>query len=86
MPASAKLTLVSPDDLPKSTAALGNHAAEADRDGGAIIRPGSPVVTTISLAAGGYRYIPGVFQYSAGVRALPGFEIVRVQFREPLLI
>ena len=32
------------------------------------------------FAAGGFRYIPGVFQYSAGVAALPGFEIIRVRF------
>src|SRR3954452_3525946 len=28
----------------------------------------------------GYRYIPGPFQYSAGVAALPGFAIERVRF------
>jgi hypothetical protein len=33
---------------------------------------------------GNYRYIPGVFQYSAGVAALPGYEIRRVRFREPV--
>ena len=33
---------------------------------------------------GGYRYIPSVFQYSGGVAALPGFEIVRVMFRSPV--
>jgi hypothetical protein len=31
---------------------------------------------------GGYRYLPGVFQYSAGVSALAGFELTRVTFRE----
>ena len=36
---------------------------------------------TQDFAAGGYRFIPGVFQYSGGVIALPGFEIVRVRFR-----
>src|SRR5437764_13927181 len=35
---------------------------------------------TIVFAAGGYRYIPAVFQYSGGVAAEPGFEIVRVRF------
>ncbi len=35
---------------------------------------------------GGYRYIEGVFQYSAGVAALDGHEIVRVRFHtEPPL-
>jgi hypothetical protein len=34
------------------------------------------------IAAGGYRYIEGVFQYSGGVQALAGHEIVRVRFRK----
>lgn len=33
---------------------------------------------------GGYRFIPGVQQYSAGVAAEPGFRIERVRFLEPL--
>jgi hypothetical protein len=37
-----------------------------------------------SFNAGGYQFIPGVFQYSAGVRASDGFEIVRARFRETL--
>ena len=32
----------------------------------------------------GYRYIPAVFQYSAGVAALPGFRIERVRFANPV--
>jgi hypothetical protein len=32
----------------------------------------------------GYRYIPGPFQYSAGVAALPGFRIERLRFLEPV--
>jgi hypothetical protein len=36
---------------------------------------------TADFAPGGYRYVPGVFQYSGGVAAQPGFEIVRVRFR-----
>ena len=40
--------------------------------------------TTIDSPAGGYRYIPGVFQYSAGVRALDGYRIERVEFISPL--
>ena len=40
-------------------------------------------MTTV-LAAGGYRYIPAVFQYSGGVAAAPGYAIARVRFREPL--
>jgi hypothetical protein len=39
---------------------------------------------TIDAPAGGYRYVPGVFQYSAGVGALPGFQIERVTFQTPV--
>lgn len=34
---------------------------------------------TTAFAPGGYRYIPSVFQYSAGVVAAPGFDMVRVR-------
>ncbi|MDO9707807.1 2-amino-5-chloromuconate deaminase CnbZ [Paracraurococcus lichenis] len=34
--------------------------------------------------ADGYRAIPAVFQYSAGVSALPGFRIERVRFADPV--
>jgi hypothetical protein len=33
----------------------------------------------LTFADGGYRFIKGVFQYSGGVAAEPGFEIVRVR-------
>jgi hypothetical protein len=42
------------------------------------------VTETIEVPAGGYRYIPGVFQYSAGVGALDGFQIERVTFQTPI--
>ncbi len=35
---------------------------------------------------GGYRYIPSVFQYSAGVAAEPGFQLVNARFRSILPI
>ncbi|MGV0912284.1 2-amino-5-chloromuconate deaminase CnbZ [Martelella sp. FOR1707] len=35
---------------------------------------------TKTMAAGGYHYIPGVMQYSAGVAALDGYRIVRARF------
>jgi hypothetical protein len=35
------------------------------------------------FAAGGYRYIKGMFQYSGGAAAEPGFEIVRARFPRP---
>jgi len=37
-------------------------------------------MTTV-FAAGGYRYIPAVFQYSGGVAAEPGFTIQRYMTR-----
>jgi hypothetical protein len=41
---------------------------------------------TVELAEFGYRYIPGPFQYSAGVAALPGHRVERLAFarRVPL--
>jgi hypothetical protein len=41
-------------------------------------------VSTVNFDAGAYRYVPGVFQYSAGVAAMPGHEIVRMRFRDPV--
>lgn len=38
----------------------------------------------IAIDEAGYSYIDGVFQYSGGVAALPGYEIVRVRFKTPL--
>jgi hypothetical protein len=37
-----------------------------------------------TFTAGGYRYIEGMFQYSGGAAAEPGFEIVRARFARPL--
>jgi hypothetical protein len=39
-----------------------------------------------SFDAGGYRFLPSVFQYSGGVVAQPGYEIWRVRFRTLLSI
>ncbi len=36
------------------------------------------------FAAGGYRYIKAVFQYSGGIAAEPGYEIERARFAHPL--
>jgi hypothetical protein len=41
-------------------------------------------VSTSVFSAGGYRFIPAVFQYSGGVAAEPGFAIERVTFRKPV--
>ena len=38
----------------------------------------------LTFPRGGYRFIKGVFQYSAGVAAEPGFEIVRARLAAPL--
>jgi hypothetical protein len=35
---------------------------------------------TNDFAAGNYRFVPGVFQYSGGAAALPGYEVERVRF------
>ena len=37
-----------------------------------------------NIPEAGYRFIPGVYQYSAGVAAEPGFRLERVRFAEPL--
>ncbi|HYZ33010.1 MAG TPA: hypothetical protein VE684_12100 [Crenalkalicoccus sp.] len=39
---------------------------------------------TVALQDAGYRCVPGVFQYSAGVAALPGFRIERLRFADPV--
>ncbi len=41
-------------------------------------------MTTKLFAPGGYRFIPGVFQYSGGVAAELGFRVERVTFRTPV--
>jgi hypothetical protein len=38
----------------------------------------------IAFAPGGYRYMPGVFQYSGGVAAEPGWRLERVRFARPV--
>jgi hypothetical protein len=42
------------------------------------------MAATRDNAAAGYRFLPGVFQYSAGVAAMPGFRIERVRFPDPV--
>lgn len=42
------------------------------------------MTTAIDLIDYGYRYIPGPFQYSAGVAALPGHRLERVRFLNPV--
>ena len=40
--------------------------------------------TTTDFLPGGYRYMPGVFQYAGGVAALPGWRIERARFMTPV--
>ena len=42
------------------------------------------MITTIEVQDGGYRFMPGVSQYSCGIGALPGFAIERVRFADPV--
>lgn len=42
------------------------------------------MTTTIEAPDSGYRFMPGVSQYSCGIGALPGFAIERVRFSEPV--
>ncbi len=41
-------------------------------------------MTSVDFLAGGYRFAPGVYQYSAGVVAMPGYSMRRIQFRQPV--
>lgn len=38
----------------------------------------------LSFADGNYRFVRGVFPYSAGIAALPGFALERARFRKPV--
>ena len=55
-------------------------------DGGRRVGSGKPepgwidVATIIEMQEGGYRFVEGVFQYCAGVAALPGYRIERARF------
>ncbi len=44
------------------------------------------MVETAVFEAGNYRYLRGPFQYSAGVRAEPGYMIERVRFANPISV
>jgi len=44
----------------------------------------SPAPVAREFAAGDFRYLPGVFQYSAGVAAMPGHRIERARFLSPV--
>jgi len=45
---------------------------------------GNPMYETNEMTSGGYRFIPGVFQYSGGVGAIPGYALERVRFSKPV--
>ena len=40
------------------------------------------MIKTVEAPDSGYRFMPGVSQYSCGVAALPGFALERVRFAE----
>jgi hypothetical protein len=42
------------------------------------------MIKTVEAQDGGYRFMPGVSQYSCGIVALPGFAIERVRFADPV--
>jgi hypothetical protein len=42
------------------------------------------MIETVEAQGGGYRFMPGVSQYSCGIGALPGFAIERVRFSSPV--
>lgn len=42
------------------------------------------MIETVEAANSGYRFMPGVSQYSAGVAALPGFTLERARFSKPV--
>ena len=41
-------------------------------------------MASVDFLPGGYRFVPGVFQYSAGVAATTGYGMRRIQFRHPV--
>jgi hypothetical protein len=42
------------------------------------------MIQTVEAPNSGYRFMPGVSQYSCGIAALPGFTIERVRFADPV--
>lgn len=42
------------------------------------------MISTVEAPNSGYRFMPGVSQYSCGIAALPGFSIERVRFTDPV--
>jgi hypothetical protein len=42
------------------------------------------MIHTVEAADGGYRFMPGVSQYSCGIAALSGFAVERVRFADPV--
>src|ERR1700759_1690066 len=42
------------------------------------------MIKTVEAQDGGYRFMPGVSQYSCGIAALPGYAIERVRFADPV--
>ena len=51
-----------------------------------MARDGPGRASPMLFATGGYRYLPSVIQYSAGVAAAEGYRIERAQFRKPVAL
>lgn len=43
-------------------------------------------MNTVAVPGAGFRFVPGVYQYSAGVAAEPGFRLERVRFALPVAL
>jgi hypothetical protein len=63
---------------------MDSKIAAQDRDDDAMHERIATMSSTVAFAPGGYAFMPGVFQYSAGVRALPGYRIERLYFAQPV--
>src|ERR1700759_1169384 len=44
------------------------------------------MTASAEFAAGNYRFIPAVFQYSGGAAANDGYDVERVRFRDPVTL
>jgi hypothetical protein len=76
-PALARLV----KEVNRQAATIGCKAARENDAGRRTVRSASMSET---IDRQGYRYIPGPFQYSAGVAALQGFAIERIRFANPV--
>ena len=69
---------IAPRDRPREPACGPVHRPVGREDDELTSRASAG--TARHFERGGYAYVPGVFQYSAGVAALPGRRIERIRF------